>query len=96
MENTGLDRDLFDAIVCEAGKPAPDGYHRAMAALGVRAADALAFEDSPVGVAAAKAAGVRCVAVPSEVTADLPLDAADQVVASLADVTLDELILNRR
>ncbi|HEY7595968.1 MAG TPA: HAD-IA family hydrolase [Actinophytocola sp.] len=96
LENTGLDRDLFAAIVSEAGKPSPDGYLKAIDALGVRAADALAFEDSPVGVAAAKAAGVRCVAVPNEVTAGLPLDAADQVLDSLADVTLDELILNRR
>lgn len=46
-------------------KPAPDLYLAALARMGVAAKDALALEDSPVGVRAARAAGVRCVAVPS-------------------------------
>jgi beta-phosphoglucomutase len=47
----------------EHGKPAPDGYLRALELLGVEAAHAVALEDSEVGVAAAKAAGLRCYAV---------------------------------
>ncbi|HEV7649352.1 MAG TPA: HAD-IA family hydrolase [Actinophytocola sp.] len=95
LANTGLDPARFATIVCKdgkrAGKPAPDAYLAALDALGVAAGDALAFEDSPVGVAAARAAGIRCVAVPNEVTAAMPLE-ADQRVASLAAVTLDELL----
>jgi HAD superfamily hydrolase (TIGR01509 family) len=45
------------------GKPAPDVYLRAAAALGVAAGACLAFEDAPVGVAAARSAGMRCLAI---------------------------------
>jgi beta-phosphoglucomutase len=45
------------------GKPAPDGYLRALELLGADASEAVALEDSEVGVAAAKAAGLRCYAV---------------------------------
>jgi putative hydrolase of the HAD superfamily len=45
----------------------------------------VAFEDSPNGVRAARAAGMRCIAVPAH---DLP--GAD-VIASLADVVLPSL-----
>lgn len=96
LANTGLSPDHFAVIVCKDGtrakKPAPDAYLAALDALSVRPADALAFEDSPIGIAAAKAAGLRCVAVPNEVTKDLPLDAADQILPSLASVPLDDLL----
>jgi len=45
------------------GKPAPDGYLRAAALLGVAAGDCVVFEDAPAGVAAAVAAGARTVVV---------------------------------
>lgn len=47
------------------GKPDPEGYRAGIAALGpgIAAADCLAFEDSPAGVQAAAAAGLRVVAV---------------------------------
>jgi beta-phosphoglucomutase len=45
------------------GKPDPEGYRRALGLLGVDGGEAVAFEDSDVGVAAALAAGLRCVAV---------------------------------
>jgi HAD superfamily hydrolase (TIGR01509 family) len=96
LDNTGLARDLFAVIVCKDGarasKPAPDAYLAALDTLGVAADDALAFEDSPIGVTAAKAAGLRCVAVPNEVTAGLPLETADQLLPSLDAMTLDELL----
>jgi HAD superfamily hydrolase (TIGR01509 family) len=72
-------------------KPAPDLYLAAVAALGVEPHEAVAFEDSPNGVAAAKAAGLWCVAVPHDLTRDLDLSAADLVVDSLAAVRLTEL-----
>ena len=54
--------------------------------------EAIAFEDSPNGVSAAKAAGLACVAVPNPITATLALDEADLVLESLADVPLPELL----
>jgi beta-phosphoglucomutase len=45
------------------GKPEPDGYLRALELLGLRPEDAVAIEDSPPGVAAAKAASLRCAAL---------------------------------
>jgi len=77
-------------------KPAPALYLEALEALGVAADEAVAFEDSPNGVLAAKAARVFCVAVPNDVTRDLGLEeaGADLVLESLADLPPDEL-LNR-
>ena len=49
------------------GKPHPEAYLRAAAALGVPAADCLAIEDSPSGAASAQAAGARVVVVPHQV-----------------------------
>ncbi len=45
------------------GKPDPEGYLLALDLLGAEAGDAVAFEDSEPGVDAARAAGIRCVAV---------------------------------
>ena len=46
------------------GKPHPDPYLRAAAALGVAPEDCVAIEDSPTGVASAEAAGCHTLAVP--------------------------------
>jgi HAD superfamily hydrolase (TIGR01509 family) len=73
-------------------KPAPTLYLEALDALGVAAEEAIAFEDSPNGVRAARAAGIFCVAVPNEVTRALDLDEADLVLGSLADLPPDELL----
>ncbi|HEY2209639.1 MAG TPA: HAD-IA family hydrolase [Gaiellaceae bacterium] len=89
----------WDAICTAEGdrdraKPAPTLYLEALDALGVAASEAVAFEDSPNGVKAAKEAGIFCVAVPNEVTRDLGLDeaGADLVLDSLADLPPDELL----
>ena len=55
-------------LVGGVGKPAPDVYLRACADLGADPARAVALEDSAHGVAAAKAAGMTAVAVPSRIT----------------------------
>jgi HAD superfamily hydrolase (TIGR01509 family) len=73
-------------------KPAPDTYLAALAGLGTPAAEAVAFEDSPTGVAAAKAAGMICVAVPNPVTAILPFPGADLVLPSFDEVSLPLLL----
>ena len=78
----------FEAIVTsddvEHAKPAPDLYLLACQRLGVAPADALALEDSPSGVAAAKAAGHTCFAVPQFAEADV--SAADRVIDSLEEL----------
>jgi HAD superfamily hydrolase (TIGR01509 family) len=81
---------LYDGT-CPA-KPAPDLYLRACAALEVAPPEAIAFEDSPNGVAAAKAAGLWCVAIPHEVTRTLDLSAADLLLDTLDGVGLDALL----
>ena len=73
-------------------KPAPALYLEALEQLGVRADEAIAVEDSTNGVAAAKAAGIFCVAFPNPVTSGLDLSAADLVVHSLEDVPLAALL----
>src|SRR5207249_8695628 len=73
-------------------KPAPDLYRRACAALDVAPGAALAIEDSTNGVAAAKAAGLRCLAVPNRLTAGSDFGAADLVVDSLASCPLTDAL----
>jgi HAD superfamily hydrolase (TIGR01509 family) len=99
LERLGL-LDRFHAIRCSGDvprvKPDPDLYLAVLEATGVRAADAVALEDSPNGVLAAKRAGMACVAVPNALTARLDLGAADLRLASLAEITLRELFTRLR
>ena len=73
-------------------KPAPDLYTRALEVVGLDASEAIAIEDSPNGIGSAKAAGLRVVAVPNELTSALDLSQADLRLASCADVTLADLL----
>jgi HAD superfamily hydrolase (TIGR01509 family) len=75
----------------EAGKPDPEGYIRALELLDRRPDEAVAFEDSEAGVAAAKAAGLRCNALEGTVEVDR-LAAADEIVGAL-DVELMQRLL---
>ena len=75
----------------EAGKPDPEGYIRALELLDRRPDEAVAFEDSEAGVAAAKAAGLRCIALEGTVEVDR-LAAADEIVGAL-DVELMQRLL---
>jgi putative hydrolase of the HAD superfamily len=72
-------------------KPAPDLFLLAAERLGVEPGHCVAFEDSPNGVAAARAAGMVVVAVPGPMTAGLDMRAADLVVPSLAGINLAAL-----
>jgi HAD superfamily hydrolase (TIGR01509 family) len=84
----------FDAVVSaedvERPKPAPDVYLAAAAQLGADPEACVALEDSETGVAAARAAGMTVVGVPSFPGIDL--GAADVVVPSLADPRVRELL----
>lgn len=68
-------------------KPAPDVYLFAAAQLGVSPECCLVFEDSLPGVAAAKAAGMRVVAVSSPHTKQLDYSTADMIIDTLETVT---------
>jgi HAD superfamily hydrolase (TIGR01509 family) len=99
MHLARLERSVgWDAIVtadhdAERAKPRPTLYLEALELLGVTADEAVAFEDSPNGAAAAKAAGIFVVGVPNTVTRDLELgESADVVVDSLADLPPDDLL----
>lgn len=93
LERLGLDG--WDCVRCagdvERTKPAPDLYLAVLDCLGVAPADAVAVEDSSVGVQAAKAAGLYCVAVPSSLTGGHDFSRADLVLRSLAEVPFAEV-----
>jgi beta-phosphoglucomutase-like phosphatase (HAD superfamily) len=95
LERLRLDAD-WDAVRTRDDvvrtKPAPDLYLSAVAALGVAPREAVAFEDSANGIAAAKDAGLLCVAVPNALTAGMDLSRADVRLGSLADTPLEELL----
>jgi HAD superfamily hydrolase (TIGR01509 family) len=87
----------FGAIVAGTDvprtKPAPDVYLCAAKQIGIAPADCLALEDSATGVTAAKAAGMRAIAVPNQYTAHQDLSHADARVSNLAQV-LELLLVN--
>jgi len=72
----------------ERPKPLPDVYLAACAALGVDPADAIAFEDSPLGVRSAHDAGMAVIGIPEHGT-DLLAAGADLVLESLAEVAVE-------
>jgi beta-phosphoglucomutase-like phosphatase (HAD superfamily) len=73
-------------------KPDPGLHLRVLEALEVRPEEAIALEDSPNGIAAAKAAGLFCVAVPNDLTRGLTLSGADLRLGSLAELPLPQLL----
>ena len=88
--------ERFPIVCCYddvgVAKPEPDAYIEACRRLQVAPVDAVAIEDSAHGVAAAKAAGLRCVAVPTAMTRHLDFSPADLVVESLAHVRLADVM----
>jgi beta-phosphoglucomutase len=87
LEASGLS-SLVSALVAAEdvprGKPAPDGYLRALELLagGLVAPDVLVFEDAEAGIVAAKAAGMQCIAVLGTLPPER-LAAADEIVPAL-------------
>lgn len=88
--------DPFDAIVCaedvDCTKPSPDLFLKALDLLGVGPKETIVFEDSLHGVAAAKAAGLYCIAVPNLVTQCLDFSGADLRIDSIASHGLQHFI----
>jgi HAD superfamily hydrolase (TIGR01509 family) len=88
--------DNFEAILCREDvhrlKPDPELFLAALHALNVKADQALALEDSPNGVLAARRAGLRVVAVPNPTTAQATIVGASLVLASLAELPLEQLL----
>ncbi len=66
-------------------KPAPDSYLEVCRLLGAEPARSLAFEDSPAGLAAAKAAGLYTIAIPGPITQHLDFSPADAQAKSFTD-----------
>lgn len=87
--------ERFDTVVTidkiSRVKPAPDAYVYALAQLGIQASEAVAIEDSPVSMAAAKAAGVFCVATPGAAMQNQDFSGANYQVADLSSLDVAEL-----
>jgi HAD superfamily hydrolase (TIGR01509 family) len=94
LRQIGLPPENWDAIVTgenvTARKPAPDIFLAAARKLGVPPAACVVIEDAVNGVQAARAAGMRCIAVAQTFSAD-KLDEADVVKTQIADITLADL-----
>ena len=73
-------------------KPDPAVYLEAAKTLGIDPAKCLVFEDAPAGVQAAKAAGMKCIAVSSPYVDAKQLAQADRVVASLKEVDVNVIV----
>ncbi len=88
--------DYFDRICAsddvQHTKPDPELYQCVLHGLGVSADEAIALEDSPIGIRAAKQAGIFCVAVPNPLTSQLMLSQADLLLGSLAEMPLEQLL----
>lgn len=84
---------VFEVILCEAdvrrGKPDPEIYLAAAAGLGRRAEECVVFEDSFPGIAAALAAGARCVALATSYSRqEVAAAGASLVAADFTDAAL--------
>jgi HAD superfamily hydrolase (TIGR01509 family) len=96
LELSGLGRYFGATVSSEEvprGKPAPDVYVEACRRVGVEPARAAAVEDSHAGIASAKAAGMRVVAIPnpSYPPGEEALAQADLVVESLGELTREAI-----
>ncbi|PRY38172.1 HAD family hydrolase [Umezawaea tangerina] len=90
-----IGRDLFDVTVCGDevdghNKPLPEPYLRAARLLGVDAADCVAVEDSPTGVASAVGAGCTVLVVPC----DVPVDQGERRIFRESLVGVDLAVLS--
>ncbi len=88
---------FFDfALACgdyARSKPHPDPYLAGIARAGFRPEECLAIEDTPRGLAAARAAGIDCWVIPTPLTAAAEFPGAAKVLNSIGDVA--SLLLSR-
>jgi putative hydrolase of the HAD superfamily len=94
VERLGI-RPLFDAVVTgdevAHRKPAPDVYFEAARRLGADSRRSIAIEDSGPGITAARAAGMKAVAIPHWLTERHDLSGADLTVTHAGELTLARL-----
>ena len=99
LRKIALPPESWNAVVTgedvKARKPAPDIFLKAAGMLGVNARECVVIEDAVNGIEAAKAAGMRCVAVAQTFPA-ASLKAADLVRARLSDISLEDLVQGKR
>jgi HAD superfamily hydrolase (TIGR01509 family) len=89
-------RELLDVVVARDDvrkvKPDPELFLLAAARLGSEPRACVVFEDSPNGMRAALAAGMRCVAVPNALTRPLERPPVDLVLDTLSERPLGEVL----
>jgi HAD superfamily hydrolase (TIGR01509 family) len=90
-------REYFVTVITQEDvpqtKPYPYLFEKAVKAMKLFPYQVIAIEDSPLGVTAAQAAGIFTIAVPNQLTRHLNISHADMVLNSLAEMSLDDLIL---
>lgn len=90
-------RSKFDVIVGAAdvarGKPEPDGFLLAAQRCGADPKDCIVFEDAPLGVEAARRAGMRCVVLTTTLPAEAfaSFDNVIHIASDFSELTIDEL-----
>jgi beta-phosphoglucomutase len=91
-------RRHFDAVVGAAdvarGKPHPDVFLKAAEKLGANPADCIVFEDAPLGVEAARRAGMRAVVITTTLPAEAfaEFDNVVKIVGDYDELSVDELL----
>lgn len=84
--------DKFNEIICgeevPKGKPEPDIYLKTAKELGVKVEDCVVLEDSTNGIAAAKAAGMKCIGFANKDSGNQDYSKADIVVKSIREINL--------
>ena len=83
---------LLDAIVTSSdvkyGKPHPEIFLTAAKRIGAEPQNCIVVEDATVGIQAAKAAGMKCIAILSTGHTESELKDADVIVRSLGEIVL--------
>jgi HAD superfamily hydrolase (TIGR01509 family) len=88
--------NYFDAIITREDvnrvKPHPESYELALRKLKVSANEAIAIEDSPIGLASAFAAGIKCIVVPNKLTSILSFPHSHRLIRNLEDIKLSNIL----
>ncbi len=90
VEAYRLDKYVSVLVSCDDvvdSKPAPDCYLLAMEKLGVKAHESIAIEDTEHGIKAAVAAGISCLAVPTEMSEHHDFSAAEKVFGNIVEAS---------
>ncbi len=88
-------KDYFDVIITAAevknGKPAPDVFLIAAEKLNIKVDNCLVIEDAPVGITAARKAGMSVIALRTT-HCNIDLLDADMVVQNLSSINLNDIL----